>query len=149
MKTIGPDVLKQAMSACRRVWLGVALFSACVNLLILSVPIYMMQLYDRVLATRSIDTLLVLTVMVAVALVVLGFLDALRGRLISRAGSWLDRELGGPVLSGAVADALRAGGGASAQGCATCRRYAATSAARASCRCSTRHGHRCSSQSSS
>ena len=104
------------MAACRRVWIGVGLFSACLNMLMLSVPLYMMQLYDRVLSTRNVDTLLVLTAMVAAALVVLGLLDALRGRIMARVGGWLDRELGGPVLSGAVADALRAGGGVSAQG---------------------------------
>ena len=111
-----PDELKRAMAACRRVWIGVGLFSACLNMLMLSVPLYMMQLYDRVLATRNVDTLLVLTVMVAVALVILGLLDALRGRVMVRVGGWLDRELGGLVLSGSVADALHATGGASAQG---------------------------------
>ena len=104
------------MAACRRVWVGVGLFSACLNMLMLSVPLYMMQLYDRVLSTRNVDTLLVLTAMVAAALVILGLLDALRGRVMTRVGGWLDREMGGPVLSGAVADALRAGGGVSAQG---------------------------------
>ena len=111
-----PNELKRAMTACRRVWVGVALFSACLNMLMLSVPLYMMQLYDRVLATRNVDTLLVLTVMVAVALVILGLLDALRGRVMVRVGGWLDRELGGLVLSGSVADALHATSGASAQG---------------------------------
>ena len=116
MVTDRPDELKRVMAACRRVWVGVALFSACVNMLVLSVPLYMMQLYDRVLSTRNVDTLLVLTVMVVAALVILGLLDAVRGRMVARVGGWLDRELGGEVLSGAVADALRAGGGASAQG---------------------------------
>ena len=104
------------MAACRRVWAGIGLFSACLNLLMLSVPLYMMQIYDRVLATRNVDTLLALTVMVVAALLILGLLDALRGRVLARVGGWLDRELGGLVLSGAVADALRAGGGVSAQG---------------------------------
>ena len=104
------------MSACRRVWVGVALFSACLNMLMLAVPLYMMQIYDRVLATSNVDTLLALTVMVATALVVFGLLDALRGRVMVRVGVWLDRELGRPVLAGAVADALRSGGGVSAQG---------------------------------
>ena len=116
MKAARPNELERAMAACRRVWAGMALFSACLNLLMLSVPLYMMQLYDRVLATRNVDTLLALTVMVVAALVILGMLDALRGRIAARVGGWLDRELGGPVLSGAVAEALRAGGGASAQG---------------------------------
>ena len=104
------------MAACRRVWAGIGLFSACLNMLMLSVPLYMMQIYDRVLATRNVDTLLALTVMVAAALLILGLLDALRGRILARAGGWLDQELGGLVLSGAVVDALRAGGGVSAQG---------------------------------
>ena len=116
MKAERPDELKQAMAACRRAWAGVGVFSAFLNMLMLSVPLYMMQLYDRVLATRNVDTLLALTVMVAAALVILGLLDALRGRVMTRVGGWLDREMGGPVLSGAVADALRAGGGVSAQG---------------------------------
>ena len=82
----------------------------------LAVPLYMMQVYDRVLTTGSVDTLLALTAMVAAALVVFGLLEALRGRVLARAGAWLDRELGSPVLAGAVAAALRAGGGVSAQG---------------------------------
>ena len=104
------------MAACRRVWVGVGLFSACLNMLMLSVPLYMMQIYDRVLSTRNVDTLLALTAMVLAALLILGLLDALRGRVVARVGTWLDRELGGTVLSGAVADALRMGGGVSAQG---------------------------------
>ena len=111
-----PDHLKQAMTACRRVSVGVALFSGCLNMLMLSVPLYMMQVYDRVLATGNVDTLIALTVMVAVALLVLGLLDALRGRIMARVGAWLDRELGSPVLASAVADALRGGGDMSAQG---------------------------------
>ena len=110
------DTLKRTMASCRRVWVGVVAFSAFLNLLMLAVPLYMMQIFDRVLTTGHIDTLLVLTAMVAGALVVFGLLDALRGRILARVGAWFEGELGGPVLSGAVADALRAGGGVSAQG---------------------------------
>ena len=126
-----PNALRQAMSSCRRAWIGVALFSACVNLLMLSVPIYMMQIYDRVLATRNLDTLIVLSAMVAGALVVFGLLDAVRARVVERIGAWLDHELGAPALEGAVSEALRAGGGVSAQGLrdlATVRGYLGSSA---------------------
>ena len=116
MTTQSTDALKRAMGSCRRAWAGVALISAWVNLLMLAVPLYMMQIFDRVLTTGHIDTLLVLTAMVAGALFVFGLLDALRGRILARAGAWLEGELGAPVLSGAVADALRVGGGVSAQG---------------------------------
>ena len=150
MKVETPDYLKRAMKACRRVWMSVALFSACLNMLMLSVPIYMMQLYDRVLATGNVDTLLALTVMVAVALLVLGLLDALRGRIMARVGAWLDRELGSPVLAGAVGAALRAGRRRVGAGPARSRPpFAAFSAAPGSCRCSTRRGLRSSSRSSS
>ena len=110
------DSLMCAMASCRRVWVGVALVSACLNLQMLAVPLYMMQIFDRVLTTGHIDTLLALTAMVAGALVVFGLLDALRGRILARAGAWLEGELVATVLSGAVSDALRAGGGVSAQG---------------------------------
>lgn len=80
------DALGGAMASCRRVWVGVAAFSACLNLLMLAVPFYKMQIFDRVLTTGHIDTLLVLTAMVAAALVVFGLLDALRGRILVRAG---------------------------------------------------------------
>ena len=131
MKAQRPKELVQAMVACRRAWVGVALFSACVNMLMLAVPLYMMQIYDRVLSTRSVDTLLALSAMVAAALVVFGVLDALRARVVERVGAWLDATLGERVLSGAVADALRAGGGVSAQGLrdlATVRGYAGSPA---------------------
>ena len=110
------ELLKGSMASCRRVWFGVAAFSAFLNLLMLAVPLYMMQIFDRVLTTGHIDTLLVLTAMVVAALILFGLLDALRGRILVRVGAWLEGELGGLVLSGAVSDALRTGGGVSAQG---------------------------------
>ena len=113
-RQLGP--LQQAMAACRRAWVGVALFSACVNLLMLTVPMYMMQVYDRVLTTSNIDTLLALSAMVAVGLATFGLLDAVRNRILARVGAWFERELGSPVLAGAIAEARRAGGGVSAQG---------------------------------
>jgi PrtD family type I secretion system ABC transporter len=108
--------LTRALAACRRVLIVVALFSACVNLLMLTVPMYMLQVYDRVLTTGNVDTLLALSAMVLVALATFGLLDAVRMRILARAGVWLDRELGSPVLAGAVAEARRSGGGVSAQG---------------------------------
>jgi len=50
-----------ALMACRGGFLAVALFSLCINLLMLTVPIYMLQLFDRVLGSGSTDTLLLLT----------------------------------------------------------------------------------------
>ena len=116
MKADAPPALAQALAACRPVWVGVALFSACVNLLMLSVPLYMMQIFDRVLSTGHVDTLLALTAMAALALLAFGLLDAVRNRLAARAAQWLDGALARPALAGAVSEALRSGGGVSAQG---------------------------------
>ena len=88
------DTLKHAIGSCRRVWFGVALVRACVNLLMLAVPLYTIQIFDRVRTTGHIDNLLVLTAMVAGALIVFSLLDALRGRILARAGAWLEGELG-------------------------------------------------------
>ena len=112
----GKGVLEKAISVCRRAWIGVALFSACMNMLMLAVPLYMLQIYDRVLTTRNIDTLVALTVIVGVAVLVQGILDALRTRVLVRVGNWLDRELGGKVLSASVAGTMQTGSGVNAQG---------------------------------
>ncbi len=116
MEAKQPNPLQQAMAACRRAWVGVALFSACVNLLMLTVPMYMMQVYDRVLTTSNIDTLLALSAMVVVGLGTFGLLDAVRNRILARVAAWFERELGSPILGGAIAEARRSGGGVSAQG---------------------------------
>ena len=116
MQTPGPDYPRQVLAACRRAWAGVALFSACLNLLTLAVPLYMMQIYDRVLSTRSLDTLLALSAMAAGAVAVFGLLDALRRRVAARVAAWLHRSLSVAVLSSSVRDASRAGATASAQG---------------------------------
>ena len=57
---VGP--LAAALADCRRALWGVALFSSVVNLLMLAGPLYMLQVYDRVLASRSIATLVALSV---------------------------------------------------------------------------------------
>ena len=116
MQATAPHPLTQALAACRRVLVAVALFSACVNLLLLVVPMYMLQVYDRVLGTGNVDTLLALSAMAVLGLAAFGLLDAVRMRILSRAGTWLDRELGSAVLAGSIAEARRAGGAVSAQG---------------------------------
>jgi PrtD family type I secretion system ABC transporter len=85
----------------------VVAFSFCVNLLVLAVPIYMLQLYDRVLASRSVDTLVMLTGIVIVALAVLAILDAFRREMLARIGNWFDERLQPMVLGAAFRSALR------------------------------------------
>jgi ATP-binding cassette subfamily C protein PrsD len=74
-----------------RVWFGtVAIFSGFVNILFLTGSLYMLQVYDRVLTSRSTETLLALSVIVLVAFAVQGLLDGLRARMLARIGARFD-----------------------------------------------------------
>jgi PrtD family type I secretion system ABC transporter len=87
---------------CRRAFWSVAVFSGFVNLLMLAGPLYMLQVYDRVLSSRSVPTLLALTVFVVGAYAFQGALDLIRSRIVMRAASLLDTHLDGSVHSAVV-----------------------------------------------
>lgn len=82
-------------------WL-VAVFSFFVNLLMLTGPLYMLNVYDRVLSSRSLETLIALSVLVAFLYGMMGILDFVRGRVMGRVGARfqarLDRRVFGAVL---------------------------------------------------
>lgn len=92
------NAASQALASCRWAFLAVALFSAFVNLLMLTGSLYMLQVYDRVLPSRSVPTLVALSLIVAALYILLGMFDWLRQRILSRIGVELDRKLGGPVI---------------------------------------------------
>jgi ATP-binding cassette, subfamily C, bacterial exporter for protease/lipase len=73
-------------------------FSCLVNLLLLVSAIYMLQIYDRVLSSGSMDTLLWLTVAALAAIAVYGMLEQARRLILGRIGYWLEGELSGPVI---------------------------------------------------
>jgi PrtD family type I secretion system ABC transporter len=87
-----------------------------INLLVLASPLYMMQLYDRVLNSRSMDTLLLLTVITLGAMIVMAALELVRGRLMVRVSGWLDARLAGEALIADVVASLNRGATPSAQG---------------------------------
>src|SRR5262245_4830452 len=91
-RSIHPD-LAAALRDCRRAFWGVAVFSGIVNLLMLAGPIYMLQVYDRVLASRSLPTLVALSVMLVMAYALQGALDVVRSRIVVRAAAVVDRHL--------------------------------------------------------
>ena len=88
-----PDALASALAACRREFWTVGLFSGVVNLLQLTVSIYMLQLFDRVYATRSTDTLWLLTVIAVAALLLLAILEACRGMVMARVAAWVEARV--------------------------------------------------------
>src|SRR4051794_32382131 len=99
--------LRRAMRACRKQFLMVGLFSAAVNLLQLNTSIYMMQIFDRVLATRVIDTLLYLSLLTSVAILALAILEAVRGQIMQRVGHWIEQRVAPEGFVRAIESALR------------------------------------------
>lgn len=93
-----PPVLDGPAKACREHLRLAAILSALVNILYLAPTIYMMQVYDRVVATGGIITLVWLTIVAAFALATLALLDFMRSRILVRAGLRLDRELADKVI---------------------------------------------------
>lgn len=75
-----------------------AVFSAVINVLALSSPLYMMQIYDRVLSSKSMPTLVLLSAIFGGLLILMGVLDALRGQLLARLGSLLEHAYGPRLL---------------------------------------------------
>jgi len=102
--------MRELTARFRPFFLYAGVFSLAINLLLLAPTLYMLQVFDRVLASRSEETLVVLTVAVAIALFAMSLLEALRSRLLAAAGAALDRKLGPPVLEGLLAQAAKAGG---------------------------------------
>ena len=101
MKLFGRDVpkpLEAAVAACRSHFITAALFSALVNILYLAPTIYMMQVYDRVVPTQGVLTLVWITIIVALAIGTLCVLDAIRTRIMMQASLRLNRFLAGEIL---------------------------------------------------
>ena len=99
--------LQAALWACAGSLGLVFAYSCSYNLLLFAPSIYLLQIYDRVLSSRSDDTLLMLTVIVAVTVVVGGMLDALRRAVLGRLGAWLEDRLRPSVLSASLECAFR------------------------------------------
>ena len=99
------DPLPEWHALARRTLAAVALFSLFVNLFMLTLPLYLFQLSDRVLTSRSLDTLLMLTIVALGFLGVLGLLDILRRQVLGRLATNLETILGGPILASIVTNA--------------------------------------------
>ena len=102
--------MRALVARLRPLFFYAGFFSLAINLLLLVPPLYMLQVFDRVLASRSGETLAVLTVAAIVALLVMALLEVLRGRLLATAGIALDRRLGPRVLDGLLAQTAKVSG---------------------------------------
>ncbi|SFK65968.1 ATP-binding cassette, subfamily C [Falsiroseomonas stagni DSM 19981] len=103
-----PDtVLSNAIAAGKSQLVAVGLFSGVVNLLQLTVSLYMMQVFDRVLSTRSLDTLYYLTAIAMFALLIMAVLDGLRGQIMQRLATWIEGKAAPEAFIRAIESQLR------------------------------------------
>lgn len=91
--TAGDDPVSRGLRGSARRMAGIAVFSGVINLLMLSGSLYMLQVYDRVIPSRSIATLLGLSLMVLLAYLMQGYFDALRARMLCRVATLFDAGL--------------------------------------------------------
>ena len=103
----GLSEIRDALSESRRLFLSIGLFSAFVNLLMLTGPLLMLQVYDRVLTSRSEATLVALIAIVAFLFLTMGLLDHARARVLARAGARFQARLDPRVLGAILTRAGR------------------------------------------
>lgn len=94
----GAAELGAASKERRGLFLAVGLFSAFVNLLMLTGPLFMLQVYDRVLSARAVETLTALFGLVVFLFLMMGVLDAVRARVVARIGAGFQARMEGRVF---------------------------------------------------
>ena len=102
--------LATALGACRRAFVAIALFSGMSNVLMLTGAIFMLEIYDRVLPSRSVPTLVALLILAAGLYAAQGVIDTIRSRILVRVGNSLDESLSLRVYDAVVRLPLRLGG---------------------------------------
>ena len=102
--------IAESLLAFKSVFITVGVFSAILNILMLTPSLYMLQVYDRVLTSRNESTLLMLTVMVVGAYLVLGGLEFVRSFVLIRVSAKLDMMLNKRVYTAAFEQSLKRAG---------------------------------------
>ena len=90
--------MREILAQFRAYFLSAAAFSLVINMLMLAPALFMLQVYDRVISSRSAETLVMLFALTLAALMVMAYLDAIRQRLLARAAIRMERQLGPRVL---------------------------------------------------
>lgn len=105
----GRSELGNALWSCRSAFIATAAFSFVINVLMLTGAIFMLEVYDRVLPSRSVPTLVALCIIASILFTALGLLDVIRGRLLARAGGAIDEGLAKRVFDVVVRLPMRTG----------------------------------------
>jgi len=94
--------VKAAWGSLKAGFRAVAGFSFVLNLLMLAAPLYMLQVYDRVLTSQNVNTLIALTLLLGGVFIVTGALDLMRMRILNRLGARFELSVGEPLLKSAM-----------------------------------------------
>ena len=114
LKISGTEIAR-ALASFKGTFRTVGVFSAIINLLMLVPSLYMLQVYDRVLASRNETTLLMLTLMILGAYLFLGALELVRSLILIRIGAQLDMKMSKRVYTAAFEQNLKRAGGNAGQ----------------------------------
>ncbi len=104
--------VKDAVAASRRALNATFLFSAVINILMMAGPLFMLQVYDRVLASGSFPTLIALSAITAGLYCIIGMLELARSRIIGRVGAEIDQRLSDRIFEAALRKSLATQGAA-------------------------------------
>src|ERR1700742_783361 len=99
--------LREALSACWHAFIAIGLMSGLVNILYLTGSFYMLEVYDRVLPSRSVPTLVALSILALTLFTFQGVLDVIRSRVMVRVAASLDERLSSRVYDIVVQLPLR------------------------------------------
>jgi len=102
-------ILTNALKIAKPVFLYMGVFSFFINLLMLVVPLYSLQVLDRVLSTGSMETLLWLTVIMVTSFLISSLLQGIRSFALIRVGEWIDEKLSTPLLAMSISNAASTG----------------------------------------
>ncbi|SNT72958.1 type I secretion system permease/ATPase [Paracoccus seriniphilus] len=105
----GDKELRRARAAGLHLFIAVGLFSAIVNLLMLTGPLFMLQVYDRVLGSRSVETLTALFVLVVFLFLMMGVVDLARNRVTQRIAARFQDRMEGRVFTAALREGAISG----------------------------------------
>lgn len=101
------DKFRYAMQRCKRALFVAFIFGLFINLFQFTIPLYMMQLFDRVVPSSSLDTLLYLTIIAVFALFIMMLLETARSRVLSRTGAWFEEYLSLHAFDSALTASLQ------------------------------------------
>jgi ATP-binding cassette subfamily C protein len=102
LKDKNDNLLKEYLGLCRRAFACNFIFSFFINILMLSTSIYSLQILDRVLSSNSMETLLMLSIIMIAVYVILAFLQTIRSFIFTQISNWLDSKLSSPLLESSI-----------------------------------------------